>query len=129
MFGPGIDGVCGVCGQKGPHAKLTCGACGLVYDDCEDSSGPAHSQRDCIEQLQVKISSLRVDHTQALANLTSTQERCTQLLNENRDLRSGLNLDGWFCSCAATDKSRGIFNSDAKERRSTCRSCGAARPT
>jgi len=62
-------------------------------------------------------------------HLTDVQTRCTELLLENRKLRSGLILDGWWCPCAATDKSRGIFNSDAKEKLPHCRSCGAPRPT
>ncbi|MDE2022227.1 MAG: hypothetical protein KGI71_04955 [Patescibacteria group bacterium] len=34
----------------------------------------------------------------------------------------GILLPGWTCSC-------GCFNGSAKELRSTCRTCGAARPT
>ena len=51
MFGPPKEGYCGICGEKLPHRKLTCPDCLLVYDDCEDWSGPAHNTRDCIQEL------------------------------------------------------------------------------
>jgi 8-oxo-dGTP diphosphatase len=51
MFGPGREGHCGICSQKLPHRKITCSDCLLVYDDCEDWSGPAHSDHDCIREL------------------------------------------------------------------------------
>jgi hypothetical protein len=110
---------------------VTCSVCGLEYDDHdrENWAGDAHAESDCIKQLQFKIAKLQADLEQTLANLTRTQERCTQLLNETRELRSGLTLEGWWCSCEATINCRGIFNGRGKELRSHCRVCGAARPT
>jgi len=47
-----IKGKCSVCSVTLPHKKATCPDCSLEYDDCEDWSGPAHSQRDCIAHSQ-----------------------------------------------------------------------------
>ncbi len=63
-----------------------------------------------------------------LGTLTDTQTRCTELISELRAYRqSGLCLPGWWCPCALTDKSLGIFNGGSKEWRTHCRACGAPR--
>lgn len=68
-------------------------------------------------------------HKLMFDSLTATQARCTELLEENRALRAelatikqGIVLPGFTCAC-------GVFNGDEKERRTTCRSCDAPRPT
>jgi hypothetical protein len=58
-----------------------------------------------------------------LDNLTSTQERCTELLNEVRRLHAGIHLAGWSCpACRA-------FNGSERGELSRCRACEAPRPT
>ena len=47
--------------------------------------------------------------------------RCTELLIENRKLREGLVLPGWFCRAC------GVFTGTAKEELTKCRSCEAPR--
>ncbi|HYX19583.1 MAG TPA: hypothetical protein VFA98_01915 [Thermoanaerobaculia bacterium] len=54
-------------------------------------------------------------------NLRSVQDRCTELLGENRKLRAGIVLAGWSCaSCKA-------FNGEEKAPRLECRCCGKVR--
>jgi RNA polymerase subunit RPABC4/transcription elongation factor Spt4 len=55
MIGPS-DGIhCQFCGATLPHKKVTCPKCGEEYDDCEDWSGPAHPERDCIAFLRKRL--------------------------------------------------------------------------
>ena len=56
-----------------------------------------------------------------LENLTATQTRCSELIQENRGLRAGLILTGWFCGAC------GVFSGTAKEELTACRCCGAPR--
>lgn len=60
-----------------------------------------------------------------LANLTQCQERGTELLLENRELRAamGAGLPGLGWDCPACK----CFNGDLKERLQACRACGVAR--
>ena len=68
------------------------------------------------------------EYKEMLANLTATQTRCTELLVEVRAYRaSGICLPGWWCPCAATSESLGIFNGSMKEVLTHCRACGRAR--
>lgn len=53
-------------------------------------------------------------------NLTATQARCTELLEENRELKRW--MPGWFCPKCA------VFNGEVKEPLPVCRSCGGPRP-
>ena len=57
-----------------------------------------------------------------LANLSSVQARCTDLLVEVRAYRaSGICLPGWNCTnCHA-------FNGSVREMRTHCRACGASK--
>lgn len=60
------------------------------------------------------------DYRALLANLTSTQARCTTLLDELRAYRrTGICLPGVWCSC-------GAFNGFAREQRTECRCCERA---
>lgn len=40
--------------------QVTCRACGAMYIDDADWSGPAHSERDCIRELQALCRKVRV---------------------------------------------------------------------
>lgn len=65
------------------------------------------------------------ERNEYLNNLTATQARCTELLEENRRLRAppivrvlgDPILPGWTCEKC------GVFNGEAKEKRSACRAC------
>jgi hypothetical protein len=49
---------CEKCEERGfcdEHPRVTCAECGLTYTDDSDWSGPAHSQDDCIRELQAKL--------------------------------------------------------------------------
>jgi hypothetical protein len=77
-----------------------------------------------IRALVVALKLERRDAKQLDDNLTSTQARCTALLEELRAYRgSGICLPGWWCN-----ECRG-FNGEARGRRDDCRACGAQRPT
>jgi hypothetical protein len=73
------------------------------------------------------VSRLQNDRRQLNNNLMSVQTRCTELLQEVRDLRrecklEGIVLPGWTCpNC-------GGFNGEAKERLIVCRCCPTPRP-
>lgn len=57
---------CGICGTTLPHPRLTCSQCGQVYDDCEDSSGPAHSRQDCLTHMKDRLD--RAEYLLSLAD-------------------------------------------------------------
>ena len=79
-------------------------------------------------RLEARIRQLERENKAYLENLSAVQTRCTELINESRALKiefaaqkSGLTLPGWTCaSCQG-------FNGSAKEERTECRGCGAAR--
>lgn len=75
------------------------------------------------ESIRYEIERLKRQIAQLEDNLTHTQNRCTELLEDNRRLRRGIVLPGWHCpSCKA-------FNGEAKEVLIHCRACGIAKPT
>lgn len=96
----------------------------LWCDECGRDSGYHHDK--CSKSTTV------VNHGLMLSNLTATQTRCTQLLNELRAFKASAGLPvlsaglpglGWDCpSC-------GAFNGDLKEKLTTCRCCTTPRPT
>jgi hypothetical protein len=72
--------------------------------------------------LLAELEVTRRDRDQALANLTSVQERYAWLLLEVQQLRTALVLPGWACTSCL------VFNGEAKERLAFCRCCGVRRP-
>ena len=69
------------------------------------------------------LAQLATDLRHAYANLSETQKRCTDLLNQVREYRQrGLFLPSWTCSVCR------CFNGEAKEALLVCRSCGAPAP-
>jgi hypothetical protein len=68
------------------------------------------------------LGSLLTTLQQTRENLTATQKRCTELLEENRTLKACAIFPGWECAvCCA-------FNGEAKETRTHCRACNAEGP-
>jgi hypothetical protein len=61
-------------------------------------------------------------YKEMLANLTSVQARCTELLLENRQLRAGVLLPGWVCADC------GVFTGTMREDHKNCRICDKPRP-
>lgn len=66
------------------------------------------------------IQALEAEMTLVYENLTATQKRCTELLEELRRERASNLFPGWTCAC-------GVFNGEAKEKREDCRACGKAK--
>jgi hypothetical protein len=58
-MGFGTDNQCGWCGSDLPHKRVTCAECGGEYDDCQDSSGSPHPQRECIASLRAQLAAER----------------------------------------------------------------------
>lgn len=113
--------------------------CGLQPADADRESlvhliaRVAHEERLEARQLEARLSR---DAAQLAENLANVQARCTELLLENRELKSqltdtlaaalessGLLLPGWTCPDCRT------FNGEAKERLLICRACTTPRPT
>lgn len=76
---------------------------------------------DMIRRLLERVQNERDRNQQLDFNLTSVQTRCTELLNELRELKGGIVLPGWRCPC-------GSFNGATKTWHERCRSCDAERP-
>jgi hypothetical protein len=57
-----------------------------------------------------------------LSNLTSTQARCTELLEETGRLKEERAFPGWFCRPCQT------FNSETAKVVKFCQRCGELRP-
>lgn len=89
-------------------------------------NGPSDQQ---MMQAASRVAELLLwERRQLLDNLTATQARCTELVEENRALKAKLAnvaLPGWFCPMC------GGWNGEAKERLDVCRShgCGIPRET
>jgi hypothetical protein len=58
-------------------------------------------------------------------NMTSVHARCTDLLNELRNLHAGIVLKGWTCPNPVCR----VFNGEEKERRDRCRACDTEKPS
>lgn len=76
---PGFTCVCGIFNGFEKEVRTICRSCGI----------PA-PKLSLAEELDIDFKRLEQNHRQALANLTSVQERCTALLNENRALKARL---------------------------------------
>ncbi|HEY5241918.1 MAG TPA: hypothetical protein VIJ22_10650, partial [Polyangiaceae bacterium] len=84
------------------------------------------------DEAKTKLGAALVERDEAVAARDAFGQKAHQLQEQVDAMTAtvtGLLLEGWWCPCAKTDKSPGIFNSDAKERLTACRACGAARPT
>ena len=79
------------------------------------------SRSSMVSVRDLTIQRLTRDNAQLTEQLTSVQQRCTDLLMELRDVRANVLLPGWSC------KACGVFVGDVKERRTHCRSCNAPR--
>lgn len=112
LGGPMPDGTCGTCGAKLPHRKVSCTACGMSYDDCEDWSGPAHPLRDCVAHLQQLLDAALVREVSA----SEERDSARALLKESHDRLSqytgGCACPGVSCveSCSECHRTQGLVN-------------------
>jgi hypothetical protein len=85
-------------------------------------NGSAYQTMLRLEEALAENAALRERVARLEDNLTATQARCTTLFLELRELRAGIVLPGWTCSC-------GGFNGSEIELHEACRGCGKPRPT
>ena len=106
-----------------------------LLEETREQRSRIHNFDEIGESFERNLGALQVQLDEVTAQRDAFGQKAHQLqekvqaLQFARESADGLLLDGWWCACAATEKSRGIFNSDAKERLTHCRACGAPRPT